>query len=69
MLCPKCGSKTRVIDNSKAPTETYRHRRCNVCEHEFFTIEYEVECTGKFMSIYYEHHRVYQRLRNRKENS
>lgn len=41
MLCPKCKSKTRVIDSRTSDT-TYRRRRCKNCNHTFTTKE--IEC-------------------------
>ena len=60
MICPKCGEKTTVVDNSFNPgtNELSRRRRCKVCNHEFFTIEFEVECTEQFNKDWYDHHRT-----------
>lgn len=42
MKCPKCGSKTYVIDNR--PSDTYKHslrrrRMCYKCKNRFSTYE------------------------------
>lgn len=60
MICPKCGGKTTVEDNSFNPdtNELSRRRRCKACNHEFFTMEFEVECTEQFKKDWYDNHRT-----------
>jgi len=50
MKCPKCGSKSYVVDTAQdsAANETYRRRMCEKCKHAFFTIEFEVERDKNF---------------------
>lgn len=45
MHCPKCNGKVGVLDtvyNTK-DNEILRKRKCHVCGHIFYTIEFEVE--------------------------
>lgn len=49
--CPKCASKVEADDgvrNSKHQ-ETYKHGVCPNCGYEFYSVEFEVEPTEKFM--------------------
>lgn len=49
MKCPKCGGKMRVLDLVHTDNnETYRRKRCQACEHEIHTVEFEVEVDEKF---------------------
>ena len=70
MNCPKCGGKTAVTDGAKATDEIYRRRKCLVCDHRFFTIEYEVENDAEFYKTWTTHHRDYirRRAKNKEEN-
>ena len=45
MVCPKCGSDTRVSDNvnNTATNDNYRQRTCFQCKNKFYTIESVVE--------------------------
>jgi hypothetical protein len=65
MICPKCGAKTRVVDNSRncIQLETYRKRVCNECGHIFFTAEIEVENTREFREEYAKGHRLIKRYK------
>ena len=48
MKCLKCGGKTGVADLVHTENnETYRRKECRVCKHEFYTIEFEIECDEK----------------------
>lgn len=38
--------------------ETYRQKRCPRCDHESFTIEYEVDQDEKFISTWRRHART-----------
>lgn len=60
MLCPKCGGKAGVVDSSfnRETNEYSRKRRCHVCDHEFFTMEFEVENTKQFEKDWYDNHRT-----------
>lgn len=59
MLCPICAGKVRVVDNVKNPfeNETYRKKVCMDCNHEFFTVEYEVVVNKRFKEDWDEHYR------------
>lgn len=52
MFCPKCGSKTKILDTryNKLHGETYRHRKCTLtgCNHKFYTVEFIAEATDDF---------------------
>ena len=39
MLCPKCNSKTGVVDTRSDEKGIYRRRRCKDCGNDFFTKE------------------------------
>ena len=45
MLCPGCGSKTRITETrlSEVGDEKWRRHTCTVCLQTFNTIEYAVE--------------------------
>lgn len=60
MVCPKCGGKTTVFDSSfnSETNEYYRARRCRVCNHEFFTMEFEVEYNEQFKKDWNNNHRL-----------
>lgn len=48
MNCPKCGGKGKVIrPYHTQENETIRHIVCTDCRHEFYSVEYEVECTSQ----------------------
>ena len=53
MFCPKCGSKTKVLNTryNKLEGEEYRSRRCEFpgCSHKFYTVEFVAEATDEFM--------------------
>lgn len=52
MTCPKCFSKTHVIDvrNNLKENEVYRYRVCNskMCNHKFCTVEFIAEENNGF---------------------
>ena len=50
MKCPKCGSKTTVIDirHVDEDHEDYRERMCVGCSYKFYTVEMEVERDDTF---------------------
>jgi transcriptional regulator NrdR family protein len=45
MKCPKCNGKVRAVDSVHVEprNEIYRKRKCTVCGHIFYTIEFEVD--------------------------
>ena len=52
MYCPKCGNKAAVNDrrpNKINPAEVFRKHICNYCKHIFYTVEFEIEPTEKFI--------------------
>ena len=59
MVCPRCGGKTLVIDNSfnKELNEIYRKRVCKNCEHTFYSIECFAEYDTDFANAWYKNHR------------
>lgn len=69
MKCSKCGGKIGVIDLVHTDNnETYRRKMCQVCKHEFYTIEFEVECDEKFSTEWGEFYRSgYARKRDAKQ--
>ena len=45
MKCPKCeGTKTSVMETTKWEDKVYRRRTCNLCYHNFKSLE--VQFTG-----------------------
>lgn len=40
MKCPKCDTRTRVIDSRPVGTTVHRRRRCPKCKVRFATVEY-----------------------------
>lgn len=68
MKCPECGGKTTVYDNSFNPdtNEHSRKRKCLVCGHRFYTMEFEVECNEQFKKDWEKHHRLTE-LKKRKK--
>lgn len=53
MVCPKCEGKVSVIDvrHDQGSNETYRQRKCTVCQHIFYTVEFEVETNDKLFKV------------------
>lgn len=43
MNCPKCNSKTKVVDSRSLEEGQFRKRVCSQCGYTFFTEEYEAE--------------------------
>lgn len=39
MLCPECGSRSRVVNLDHKADGAHRWRRCLVCDHSFRTLE------------------------------
>ena len=54
MTCPKCGSATKVCDTryEEKENEIYRHRICKKCNHDFFTVEFDVEKNDKMINLW-----------------
>lgn len=56
MLCSICGAKTTVVDTRKKleDFEIYRRRRCKNpnCNHEFYTVEYEIDATDDTIKMW-----------------
>lgn len=59
MKCPNCEGDVKVIDTVKNTdtNEIYRKRKCSVCGHVFFSIEFEVEQDERFKQEWLEHYR------------
>ena len=70
MTCPKCGSKTAVIDNvnNRSDNEYYRRRKCKDCGYRFYTLEFEAELDENFKSAWYGNHRS-ELLKNQYESA
>lgn len=47
MNCPVCGGRTRVIHCRRTCEEMYRQRKCDDCEHIFYTTESESESSRR----------------------
>ena len=45
MKCPKCENDVHIklTRQNHDDNETYRLRKCKVCGHQFYTVEFEVE--------------------------
>ena len=43
MFCPKCGTKTKVIESREVEEEVFRNRKCPNCGYSFYTEEFESE--------------------------
>lgn len=50
MNCPKCGSKSTVVESRLVDGETVRIRKCNCCGNRYYTIE--VNDTDKALSLF-----------------
>ena len=49
MKCPKCGSKTSIINKlTSSNNEVYIKNGCSNCGHIFFTAEFDIEETPEF---------------------
>jgi transcriptional regulator NrdR family protein len=61
MTCPNCNGKVRVVDNTSvdARNEDYRKRKCTVCGHIFYTVEFEVECDESLKQDWVNYNRAY----------
>ena len=59
MICPKCGGKTGVIDNSSCASsnEEMRKRCCKECGYIFYTVEFIAEYDDYFKKIWWKYHR------------
>lgn len=51
MNCPKCGEKAVVVRPYQTQdNETIRHKKCTVCAHVFYTLEFEVPLTPELQN-------------------
>lgn len=68
MKCPECGGKTTVSDSSFNPktNEYSRRRKCLVCDHRFYTMEFEVERNKRFEKDWNKNHRSTKYKRRKK---
>ena len=59
MICPKCGGPTKICDTrfDANENEVFRRHICKECEHETYTIEFEVEKDNKFVDLWRGLHR------------
>lgn len=59
MICPKCGSPTRVKDSvvNTTDNEVYRLVVCSKCKHKFYTVEFEAVCNKEFTNQWHKLHR------------
>ena len=60
MICPKCGGPIKSTDSVHTEeNETYRRKKCKLCSHVFYTVEFEVERDENFKETWYGNHRSY----------
>ena len=54
MICPKCGNATKVCDTrfDEKENEVFRRHSCKICENKFFTVEFDIEETDKFIDLW-----------------
>ena len=59
MICPKCNSKTKIVDNSfnEEQNKMYRKHICKECKYIFFTAEFIVEPSKQFAYDWYANQR------------
>lgn len=50
MNCPKCGTKTKVVDTGTDDKRVYRRRLCPNCGHKIYTTELVAEGSKYFLS-------------------
>lgn len=62
-MCPECGGRSNVIDNSynSKCKELYRKRKCEECGTEFFTVEFEAVCNRQFKREWWLYHKKKKR--------
>lgn len=50
MICPNCECDAVYVYEVRhtSNNETYRDRRCKICGHKFYTIEFEIEEDATF---------------------
>lgn len=59
MKCDKCMGKTTVCDTVHTKeNETYRRRKCLICDSVFFTMEFEVDANAEFKKEWRKAHRA-----------
>ena len=64
MNCPKCGGVIKVIrPYQTAKNDTLRHKKCDECGHNIYTLETEVEYTGSIRYMIYEADALQRRKR------
>lgn len=68
MKCSKCDGKAKVIKSivDTETNETYRKFRCDICSHEFYSLEFEVEFNGAYEKRYNEVMRAFYSKHNKK---
>lgn len=67
--CPKCNSKSYVLDTVTNPddNETYRKRECTECGNVFFTLEMIVDADSCLLENWYRYSRDTIRREKNKE--
>lgn len=60
MICPICGGKVTTIEvrHNTDDNESYRQKKCNVCGHIFYTLEFEAEFDEVFKNTWRAHCRM-----------
>jgi transcriptional regulator NrdR family protein len=63
MNCPECGTKAQVKDTrpNHKNREVYRRHVCPECDHEFFTIETDIENDEYFRKTWLKYDRTRMR--------
>lgn len=61
MTCPNCNGKVRVVDCTDVDprNEIYRKRKCTVCGHIFYTVEFEVDYDDSLKQDWVKYNRGY----------
>ena len=62
MICKRCGANTIVVDgvDNRDADETYRERVCPKCGISFYTVEFPVRITPRFIHDWKTNHRKHK---------
>lgn len=71
MICSKCGGSVGVTDvnHNVERNETYRRRKCKVCGHVMWSIEFEVDNDENFREQWNAHDRAIQANREKRKRN
>ena len=64
MTCPRCGSRTRVIDSGTDGKMTYRYHKCKQCGYKFYTAEQVVDWLDGGAALYRLRHKGSRKCTN-----